>query len=171
MGKILTLLVIALLAIVSLTGFLFLNEKITMGSLKIAAGQLQLAQGEQMLANGKNRLAQGEQQLSQAQSVYNQAKKVPVWAAVVSPITGAAVEVGNKFAGKQIAVGKQQVASGREKIKSGEAQLAAGKLELSRGMERLKLAQVLRIVCASGTVFFTGLLIGLGFYWRHSLLK
>jgi hypothetical protein len=171
MGKVLILLLLALLAIGSLSGYLFLTHKITAGSLQIAAGQQQLAQGEQMLANGKDRLARGQQQLSQAQNTYKKVKAAPLWAAAVSPITGVLMEAGKKVASSKIAAGQQQVARGQEKIKNGEEQLAAGKLELAHGMEQLKLANTIRVVCAAGTIFFILLLSTLGCYWRRSLIK
>lgn len=167
MGRVLTLLIIFLLALGSGAGYFILTEKITAGSLKITAGEKQLEQGEQMLNKGKAKLVNGEHQLSQGKEVHKNLETATlVGLASVTPVGLAALEVGEKVTGKKVAEGEKLVVRGREKIKSGEEQLLAGKLELQHGKEKLNKANVIRKACGVGSILFTLFLILLGFYWR-----
>lgn len=173
MGRIIGLLLIFLLAIASMMGYFFLNEKIRAGNIKIANGLKQLAEGEKMLARGKVKLAHGEQELSHGKVVLNEVKMASfIGTASILPVSWVAVAVtGNKITDNKIAEGDRLVAAGRKKIKVGEQQLAAGKLELRRGIERLDQAKEIRTIFGIGAIFFTFLTIALTFFWRKSLFK
>ncbi len=167
MAKMLTLLFTILLALLSLTGYLFLTEAITAGGQKIASGQSQLENGEQMLEEGKAKLASGKRKLSHATQVYNQVNNIPFMSiAHRLPVSGMIF----KDATKQISKGGVLVAKGEANVKIGEERLQAGKLKLSRGQERLSQANRIRIFCAFAAIFFAALSMVLGFYWRRSLL-
>lgn len=174
MGKLLTLLFIFLLLLGSLGGYLFLTNKITIGSLKIASGEKQLQEGEHMLTSGKAKLAKGERQLSQGKQVYGGVKAASLMGiATILPISVVAVAVVNsdKVTSSKIAEGDRQVARGKEKVKAGEAQLEAGKLELRQGVERLHQANKIRIACGIATIFFTALFVVLGLFWGWPLIR
>lgn len=74
MSKVLTLLLIILLALASVAGDLFLTEKITAGERQIADGQRQLEKGQTALDKGKAKLESGERELSEAKKEYEQTK-------------------------------------------------------------------------------------------------
>ena len=165
MGKLLTLLFILLLAVGSMGGYLYVTDEIIAGKQKIAAGQKELEQGQQMLTKGKVKLASGKQQLSKGKDVYNGMKVVSVLGVATLPVSWVVLSATNS----KLSEGDQMVAKGNEKVQAGEKQLNEGKLQLHRGIERLNQANWIRIACATGAIFFTSLLIVLGFCWRRSL--
>jgi uncharacterized phage infection (PIP) family protein YhgE len=172
MGKILTLLFIFLLIVGLMASYLFLTKQITVGSEKITTGQKQIDQGEKRLVKGKAKLSRGQKQLSQTKNEYDGIKTGFYASMATLPVTGEILAVvTNKIISNKIAEGDQAVAEGEHKIKVGEQQLNAGKLELSRGIEKINLANKIRIVCAIAAGFFTFLLIVLGFCWRRALIK
>ena len=160
-----------LLAISSAIGYFFLTEKIIEGNVKIVEGQQQLKEGEKLLARGKTKLQSGQNKLSHAKSTYNRFKKTPYLFVPIMPAATGAMMIGSKVAKNKIAEGNRLVSEGAKKINSGEAQLADGRLQLQQGMDRLKIANHLRITCAIGAIFFTLLSIGLIFYLRYKKTK
>jgi len=168
MGKALALLLIILLALASVTGYLFFNERITAGERKIADGHSQLEKGQPMLEDSKAKLEAGKRELSQGKKEYEQAKDNLFLVFVDKLLKGGK---GFKDARKRITEGEKQVAEGEGNINDGERRLDAGKLELNRGKEQLKLLKEARVACALGTAFFASLSIVLGFYWRRSLAR
>ena len=169
MKKKLAIVIIFLLALVSLSIYLFLTKEIIIGSLKIEAGQKQLMEGKTQLANGEARLASGAQKLSRAKKTYNTLTAVPFFALKTLPVAGQiAATVTDKYAGKKIAEGDQQVAAGIKKINAGKAQLAEGQLQLQRGMIKLKHANMIRDACGISAILFTFLTIFSLYFWRKS---
>jgi len=167
-GKILTLLVIILLAFASAGGYLFLDREISAGERKIAEGQIELEKGRAALKEGKAKLEAGKQELSGGKKRYEQAKDNPLLLLTDKLIKGGK---GFEEAERRIAEGDEKVAEGESKIEIGEKQIAAGELELRIGREKLMLAKGARLACALGAAFFTLLLIRLGFRWRRSLVR
>ena len=169
MKKKLVLLIIFLLALASLSSYLFLTKEIIIGSLKIEEGQEKLMEGKQLLANGENRLASGKQKLSRVKNTYSKLKAVPFLALNTLPVAGQIVTVvANKYAGNKIAAGDQQVTAGVKKVNAGKAQLAEGEQQLQRGMIKLKHANIIRMACGISALLFTFLTIFLLFFWRKS---
>ncbi|MDX1901223.1 MAG: hypothetical protein SFW66_04345 [Gammaproteobacteria bacterium] len=167
MLKVLTLLFIFLLACASMTGYLYLTDKIKSGEQKIAEGEIQLQKGQEMLARGKVKLANGKRKLSTIKTV--QTGSLPLLGATIASLpVGGLVYLESK---NQIAKGDKLVAQGAERIKAGEKQLATGKVELSLGKARLTLANKIRISCALAAALFFTIFIVLGFIWRQSLTK
>ncbi len=165
MKKIGTLLFVFLLAILSLAGFLFLNKKIEDGTIKLSSGLHQLEQGKKSLSEGQDALLKGEKQLSQGKRMYKEIKKSSVLAVAMAPVAGAVMLASDQAIKNKIEKGKMQIASGKEQIKSGKERLAKGNVELNDGYEKLKIAKILRAICAIGTVLLSILLIGLILYW------
>jgi hypothetical protein len=164
MRKKLTLYIIAILAMVTLATYLDLSVKIAAGNAKIVAGQKQLAEGEALLAQGKAKLANGKARLSTAQGMNNLLNAVPFMGlAKKLPVSGEILSVPSD----KLAAGDKLVALGNQKVKNGEAQLAAGKEELQRGEARLSKTNVFRVYCGYASIFFTVLLIVLGYCWRR----
>jgi len=172
MGKLFTLLFILLLAIASLTGYLFLTQKISRGEQQIAEGRIQLEKGKKMLAAGKAKLHGGKQRLSRAKKTYNQVNLLTVVGmATLMPIPGLIINEATKNVGKgQIAEGERLIAGGAAKIKSGERRLKAGELQLNQGVEQIVLANKIRIACGIAAIIFGLLWLVLAFCWRCSLL-
>lgn len=169
MGKVITLLLLLLLAIASIGGYLYLTVKITAGNLKIEAGQKQLDEGEQLLARGKAKLASGKQRLDNAKRAYHGLNVIPfVGLAKKLPVTG---QIFDEVAGNKISEGNKLIAQGNAKVKNGESQLAEGKQELQEGKQRLRHAEHIRDACAAGSVFFPLVFFILSFIWRKSVRK
>ena len=74
MGKVLTLLIMILLAIASLAGYLFLAKIISDGEIRIAEGQRQLEKGQSAMEEGKVELLAGKRDLSEGKEEYTQAE-------------------------------------------------------------------------------------------------
>ena len=168
MGKVLTLLLIILLALASVAGYLFLTEKITAGKRQIADGQRRLEKGQVKLEEGEAKLEAGKRELSGGKKEYEQAKDNPFLVLADKLLKGGK---GFKEARRLIAEGEKQVAKGEDRLNEGERRLDAGELDLNRGREQLRLAKVARVVCAFGAAFFAFLSIVLGFCWRRSLAR
>src|SRR5579862_1011640 len=84
------ILVVALLAMASFIGYLYLTDQVRTGSQKIAEGQKQLAAGQKTLAEGKAKLAAGERKLHGFKQVYKTA--VPFMGILgATPVTGVAL--------------------------------------------------------------------------------
>ena len=157
MPRILVLLLFALLALGSLSGYLILNRLTIAGSMKVAAGKLQIAQGENKLASGKARLASGERELSNGKKMYGTVNQTPLLAAmsiIAAPLAVAALAE-KKVVGSKVAEGDKEVAAGQEKVAAGEKQLAAGKMQLQQGIERLDTAKLICSACGYGAILFT----------------
>jgi hypothetical protein len=168
MVKMFTLLLITLLALASTISYIILTEKITAGREKITAGEKQLQEGQEMLAQGKTRLANGKQKISLPNAIFNGIKSVPLMGVVDKfPVSGDVL----RAAESPVTQGNSLIAAGNAKVRAGEKQLAAGQLELKHGMERLTRANIIRRVCGGSAIFFTFLLLVLGYCWRRSLLK
>ena len=154
MGKLLVLSFVILLALVSLTGWLFLSEKITTGDMQIAAGQEKVDEGQPKLDAGKQELADGKEE-------YKKAKGNLFYVLVDKLLKG----------GKGFEEGRRQIAEGQDLVDAGQKRMDAGKLKLSLGAEELRLARRVRFACALGAIFFASLSIVLGFYWRRALAR
>lgn len=168
MGKALALLLIVLLALASVVGYLFLTVKITAGERQVADGQRQVEKGQPVLEAGKAELEVGKRELSAGKKEYKQAK-----GNLFLRLADILLKDGKGFEGarEQIAEGDKQVARGEDRVDVGERRLDAGELNLHQGMERLRLAKDVCVVCALGAAFFASLAIVLGFCWRRSLAR
>jgi len=160
MGKVLTLLIIILLALVSAAGYLLLTGEIRSGEKQMAEGQRWLEQGQDTLEKGKVKLADGKKKLADGKKEYAQANNSPVLVFLDKFLNAGR---GFKGARASLAKGRQQVAKGEAKVEAGEDRVDAGELKLSQGRERLMLAKGGRVACAVGTIFFTALSIVFGF--------
>jgi hypothetical protein len=168
MGKMLTLLLLMLLALASVAGSLVLTEKITAGERQIAEGQRQLKKGQVALEEGKAKLEAGKRELSAGKREYEQAKDNLFWVLADKLLKGGQ---GFKEARERITEGEKQVAKGGGKVNVGERRVDTGELELRRGREQLKLAKGARVACVFGAAFFASLSLVLGFWWRRSLAR
>ena len=167
-SKVLALLLIILLALASLSGYLYFTNKIRVGERQIAEGQRQLKKGQLLLKSGKVKLKSGRNELSQGKKQYEQSK-----GNIILVLTDKLLKNGKGFkqARKQITEGERQVAKGEHMIFFAEMQLAESKLELRRGMEYLRLAKGVCFSCVVGAVFLSFLSLLLGFFWRRSLAQ
>lgn len=168
MGKVLTLLLLMLLALASVAGYLVLTEKITAGERQLAEGQRQFEKGQVALKKGKAKLAAGKRELSEGKQEYEQAKDNLFLVLADKLLKGGQ---GFKGARERITEGEKQVAQGGEKVNVGERRVDTGELKLRRGREQLRLAKGARIACTLGAVFFASLALGLGFWWRKALAR
>jgi hypothetical protein len=168
MGKMITLLLVILLALASVPGYLFLAGKITAGEKLIADGQRQLEKGRLALAQGKVKLEAGKLELSEGKKEYEQAEDNFFLVLADKLLQGGK---GFEKAREQIAEGDDQVAKGEGEVKVGEKQVVAGEQELRLGLQQMRLAKGALLACALGAVFFTSLAIVLGFRWRRSLAR
>ena len=182
MGKVLTLLLIILLALASVAGYLFLTGKITAGERQIADGQRQLEQGQSALEEGKAKLEAGKaklekgkakleagkRELVEGKKEYEKAKDNPFLVLADKLLKGG---MGFEEARERIAEGDKQVAEGEGEVNVGDRRLEAGELEVRRGREQLRLAKGARVACALGAAVFAALAIVLGFWWRRALAR
>jgi hypothetical protein len=76
-----------------------------------------------------------------------------------------------KVAESPLTAGNKLIAAGNAKVKAGEEQLAAGQEELKQGLARLTRANIIRMASGASAIFFSVLLMVLGYCWRHSLRK
>lgn len=168
MVKVLVLLFSALLAVASVSGYLFLNEKIIAGERQIAEGQKKLDAGQPALEKGKARLEAGKLELAEGKMEYEKAHD-NLFMVFLDKLfnSGKGFEEGRK----QIAEGDKKVAEGEAKISAGEKRLDAGEMELRRGKEQLNLARSVRAACALVAIIFGTLSIVLAILWRKSLVK
>src|SRR5690348_6672009 len=112
--RLVVLVVLALFALGSLSGYLIFNRFIIQGSLKIAAGQVQIVQGEHKLAKGKARLASGERELANGKKTYGEMGRPTLLAAAsIIPITLPFAVLANNDASHKLAEGGKQVTEGR----------------------------------------------------------
>jgi hypothetical protein len=130
MGRVLTLLIIVLLALVSVAGYLLLTGEIRSGEKQMADGQRRLEQGQDTLEEGKVKLAVGKQELADGKKEYEQAND-SMFLVLLDKLLNAGK--GFKDARTRLAKGDQQVAKGAAKVDAGEDLLAAGELRLFRG--------------------------------------
>jgi predicted nucleic acid-binding Zn-ribbon protein len=168
MVKLLTLLLIILLAITSAAGYIFLTDKIISGERKISGGQSLLDKGQLELDAGKARLEAGKQELAEGKKEYEKAHDNKFMVFFDNLLnSGKGFEEGRD----QIAEGDKKVAKGEEKINVGEERLDTGKLDMEEGEDQLRLGKDVRAACGLGAVFFGILSIVLGFLWRRSLAR
>ncbi|OGT49171.1 MAG: hypothetical protein A3E82_09500 [Gammaproteobacteria bacterium RIFCSPHIGHO2_12_FULL_38_11] len=169
MGKMITLLFVLCLAIASLSGYVYLNNKINTGQALLDAGQKKYDEGQAMLKAGRAKLAAGKHKLSRAKKGFGGLKLITTVVLPVTalPVGGAVFHEGDK----KLAEGSKLVASGEKKVREGQAQLAAGKIKLEQGRGKLAMAKQIRLGCAYATGFFSLLLILLLFCWRKLLCK
>lgn len=168
MVKMLVLLFMIVMAVASVTGYVFLDGKISAGKVLIADGEKQLDEGQIKLEEGRDKLKAGKQELSDGKVEYAQAEDN------VFLVLGDFLFKGGKGfqeAREQIAAGDKQVAQGENKIEAGEKRIDAGELQLKQGVEQLGFARGLRAVCTLGAFIFTALALLLGIWWRRSLAK
>ncbi|MFH2065089.1 MAG: hypothetical protein ABIK15_07820 [Pseudomonadota bacterium] len=168
MGKVLTLLFMILLALASVTGYLFLDEKIIAGEGQIAEGQRRLEKEKPALEEGKAKLEAGKQELSEGKKDYRQAEENLFMVLADKLLKGGK---GFEDARERVAEGEKLIAKGEDKVDVGESRLDAGELELRQGKEKLDLAKGARFACALGAAFFATLSIVFGFCWRRSLAR
>lgn len=168
MIKVLALLLSVFLAVASVGGYLYFDEKIIAGEKQIADGQREFDKGQSALEKGKAKLEAGKRELSEGKMEYEKAHDNWFMVFVDNLLnSGKGFEEGRR----QIAEGDKQVAQGDAKISVGEKRLAAGEKELYRGREQLKLARSARIACVLGAVVFGVLSIVLAIFWRQSLVR
>jgi uncharacterized phage infection (PIP) family protein YhgE len=168
MVKLFVLLLTVLLAVVSVGGYFFIDEKIIAGEGQMDAGQKKFDEGPRALEKGKAKLEAGKLELAEGKAEYKKAHD-NVFLVFLDNLFNR----GRGFADgrKQIDEGERQVAQGEAKISAGEKRLATGEMELQRGREQLKLARNARIACAIGAIVFGALSIVLAILWRQSLAR
>jgi uncharacterized phage infection (PIP) family protein YhgE len=166
MVKVLTLLVMVLLALASVAGCFLLTGAIRSGEEQMAAGQKRLEQGLDTLEEGKVELAEGRQRLADGKEEYEEAEDsfFLVWA---DKLLNAGQ--GFKDGRKRVVKGIRKLAKGEDKVAAGEERIDVGELRLSRGSDRLKLARDMRMGCAVVAACLAALSIVLGFRWRRPL--
>jgi preprotein translocase subunit SecG len=163
-GKVIMLLILILLAVVSLTGFVFLSEQIAAGENEITRGQKQLEIGQAKLEAGKAELEAGKQMLSEGKQEYAEAKDNVALVFLDNLQGGKGFREGKA----QIDDGEQQVATGESQINVGAKRINAGELELSRGVELLSFAKGVRVVSALAAIIFTVLSVIIAIRWRRT---
>jgi uncharacterized phage infection (PIP) family protein YhgE len=168
MGKVLTLLIMILLALASVAGYVLLTGEIRSGEEQMADGQGRLEQGQATLEEGKVELMAGKQKLADGKKEYDQAHD-SLFLVLVDKLLNAGK--GFKDARKRITKGNQQIAKGEANVEAGEDRVAAGELRLSQGSERLMLAKGVRVACAVAAVCLAVLSVVFGFRWRRSLAR
>ncbi len=168
MGKVITLALIIVLALVSTAGYFFLNAKINTGETRITAGKKQIKTGGAALEAGKAQLKAGESKLAKGKQDYADAHSNPFLVAADNVLQGGK---GFSDARDQIAAGDKKVEAGQDKVDAGKTRLDAGKLRLEQGKGQLRLAKGARIACGSGAILLFAVAIALGFFWRRSLIR
>jgi len=164
MRKMLALLFIILLALASVTGYLFLHGEIYAGEKLIAEGQEQIVRETANLKDGKARLEAGKLKAAKGKKRYGEAYKNKLLVLADKLFRGGK---GFRDAREKIADGDERVARGEEKVSVGEGRLYAGELKLRQGIEKVRQAKRARLACALGAIFFTSLSIVLGFRWSN----
>ncbi len=168
MVKVFVLLLIFFMALVSLGGYLFMNNKIAEGERQIAEGLKQIEKGAIELEDGKVRLEAGKLESSEGKKKYEQAED-NMFLVFMDDLFNAGK--GFKKGRESISEGDKRVAQGVDNVNIGEKLLDAGKLKLILGREQVEVARGMRIVCGLVTIFFTFVTIALGGCWRRSLTR
>ncbi|MGA7965410.1 MAG: hypothetical protein WCB49_05925 [Gammaproteobacteria bacterium] len=168
MGKVITLGILLVVALLSGSGFIYINSMINSGELDMIAGKKALAAGKVDMKAGKARLSAGKTQLSEGKAAYAKARKN--WLLVFAD---KAFNKGQGFkdAQRQIAEGEQQVAAGQSKVDAGQARLDQGRQDLIQGRNLLTLAKGIRIALGGVAIVLLALAAVLTFFWRHSLMR
>jgi|GEM_PF-1674518 len=168
MGKVIALCILIVLALVSASGFIYINSMINSGELAMIAGKKALAAGKVEMKAGKAKLSAGKTQLSEGKKAYAKARKN--WLLV---FVDKAFNKGQGFkdAQKQINAGGKLVASGQANVDAGQARLDQGQKNLNQGRSLLRIAKGIRIAFGGVAIVLIALVAALAFFWRHSLVR